>query len=106
VELGDGPTVSRGASNHPNVVRAVLDAGEAADVDVQVETDGIRTGTDADAFFTARGGIPTLTLGIPNRYMHTPAEVVDTDDMGARPTCSRRSRTARPPETPSPWSSE
>ncbi|WP_232702389.1 M20/M25/M40 family metallo-hydrolase [Halobacterium wangiae] len=81
VELGEGPTVSRGASNHPNVVRAVLDAGETAEIDVQVETDGIRTGTDADAFFTARGGIPTLTLGIPNRYMHTPAEVVDTDDM-------------------------
>jgi endoglucanase len=83
VELGGGPTVSRGASNHPNVVRAVRDAGGAAGLDVQVETDGLRTGTDADAFFTARGGIPTLTLGVPNRYMHTPAEVVDTEDMEA-----------------------
>ncbi|WP_232686042.1 M20/M25/M40 family metallo-hydrolase [Halobacterium zhouii] len=81
VELGGGPTVARGAANHPLVVRAVRDAGEDEGIDVQVETNGLRTGTDADAFFTARGGTPTLMLGIPNRYMHTPAEVVDTDDL-------------------------
>jgi endoglucanase len=81
VELGGGPTVARGAANHPQVVRAVREAGDGADVDVQVETNGLRTGTDADAFFTARGGTPTLMLGIPNRYMHTPVEVVDTSDL-------------------------
>jgi endoglucanase len=42
-----------------------------------------RSGTDADAFYTARGGIPALNLGIPNRYMHTPVEVVDLTDLEA-----------------------
>ncbi|MFB6071631.1 MAG: M20/M25/M40 family metallo-hydrolase [Halobacterium sp.] len=81
VALGDGPTVARGAANHPNVVAAMRDAADAAGVDVQVETDGLRTGTDADTFYAERGGIPTLMVGIPNRYMHTPVEVVDTEDV-------------------------
>jgi len=81
VELGGGPTVTRGGASHPEVARAVREAGDAADVDVQVEAMSTTTGTDADAFFEARGGIPTGLVGIPNRYMHTPAEVVDTDDV-------------------------
>jgi len=81
VELGSGPVVGRGSANHPEVVRAVRAAAEDADVDVQLQASGVRTGTDADAFFTARGGIPSLNVGLPNRYMHTPVEVVDLEDL-------------------------
>jgi len=83
VELGDGPVVSRGSANHPSIVRLARDAARDAGIDVQLQATGSRTGTDADAFYTARGGIPALNLGIPNRYMHTPVEVVDTDDLDA-----------------------
>jgi putative aminopeptidase FrvX len=83
VELGAGPTVSRGAANHPVVVDALWDASEATDTDLQAEAISIATGTDADAFFTSRSGIPTAILGIPNRYMHTPVEVVDSEDLTA-----------------------
>ena len=81
VELGEGPVVGRGAANHPAVVTAVRDAAETADIDVQLSAAGSRTGTDADAFYTARGGIPSLNLGVPNRYMHTPVEVLDLTDL-------------------------
>jgi len=81
IELGAGPVVGRGSTNHPTVVEAVRGAADRADVDVQLQAAGIRTGTDADGFYTQRGGIPSLNLGIPNRYMHTPVEVVDTDDL-------------------------
>ncbi|MCD2204181.1 M20/M25/M40 family metallo-hydrolase [Halobacterium sp. KA-6] len=81
VELGSGPTVTRGGSSHPEVARAVREAGDAEDIDVQVEAMSTTTGTDADTFFRARSGIPTVAVGIPNRYMHTPAEVVDTEDV-------------------------
>lgn len=81
VELGEGPVVSRGTANHPVLVDAVRAAADAEGLPIQLQATGRRTGTDADAFYTQRGGIPSLNLGLPNRYMHTPAEVVDTDDL-------------------------
>jgi endoglucanase len=83
VELGAGPVVARGSSNHPEVVRAVREAADAADLPVQLQASGRSTGTDADAFYTSQGGIPSLNVGLPNRYMHTPVEVIDTKDLDA-----------------------
>jgi putative aminopeptidase FrvX len=83
VELGAGPAVLRGSTNHPRVVAAVREVAEDDDIDVQLEAAGSRTGTDADAFYTSQGGIPSLSLGIPNRYMHTPVETLDLDDLDA-----------------------
>ncbi len=42
---------------------------------------GGRTGTDADAIAIIRGGVKTGLLSIPQRYMHTPVEVIDTEDV-------------------------
>ncbi len=81
VELGEGPVVARGSANHPNVVEAVRAAADEEDIDIQLQATGSRTGTDADAFYTSRGGIPSLNLGVPNRYMHTPVEVLDLEDL-------------------------
>ncbi|MFB6147188.1 MAG: M20/M25/M40 family metallo-hydrolase [Halobacteriaceae archaeon] len=81
IELGGGPVVGRGNANHPQVVSAVRAAAADADVDVQLDAHGSDTGTDANAFYTQRGGIPSLNVGVPNRYMHTPVEVIDTDDL-------------------------
>ena len=81
VELGEGPVISRGSTNHPVVVEALRATGEDEDIDVQLQATGIRTGTDADAFYTSRGGIPSVNVGLPNRYMHTPVEVIDGGDL-------------------------
>jgi endoglucanase len=81
VELGEGPVISRGSANHPRLVTLARDAADAAEVDAQLQASGVRTGTDADAFYTSRGGIPSLNIGLPNRYMHTPVEVIDTLDL-------------------------
>ncbi|WP_162224573.1 M20/M25/M40 family metallo-hydrolase [Halorussus amylolyticus] len=83
VELGGGPVVARGSANHPEVVRLVREAAADADMPVQLQASGRSTGTDADAFYTSQGGIPSLNLGLPNRYMHTPVEVIDTEDLDA-----------------------
>ncbi|MFC6904134.1 M20/M25/M40 family metallo-hydrolase [Halalkalicoccus tibetensis] len=81
IDLGAGPVIGRGSANHPTLVDALRDAADEEGIDVQLEARGIATGTDADAFYTARGGTPSLNLGIPNRYMHTPVETIDTGDL-------------------------
>ncbi|UIO98537.1 M42 family peptidase [Halobaculum sp. CBA1158] len=83
VELGAGPVVGRGSANHPRVVDLAREAADGDGIDYQLQAAGSRTGTDADAFFTSRGGTPSLNVGIPNRYMHTPVEVVDATDLVA-----------------------
>ena len=81
VELGDGPVIARGSANHPVLVDAFRQTADAEDLDVQLQATGSRTGTDADAFYTSAGGIPSLNLGLPNRYMHTPVEVIEPEDL-------------------------
>lgn len=81
IELGDGPVIARGSSNHPVLVDKLRRIAATEGIDVQLQAAASHTGTDADAFYTARGGIPSLNVGLPNRYMHTPVEVIDTDDL-------------------------
>ena len=83
IELGDGPVVARGSANHPQLVEALRSTAAANGIALQLEAAGTATGTDADAFYTQRGGVPTLSLGLPNRYMHTPVEMIDTADLDA-----------------------
>ena len=83
VELGAGPVIGRGSANHPALVDLARESATGDGIDVQLQAAGTRTGTDADAFYTARGGVPSLTVSIPNRYMHTPVEVIDTGDLNA-----------------------
>ncbi|WP_255168172.1 M20/M25/M40 family metallo-hydrolase [Natrononativus amylolyticus] len=81
VELGGGPAVARGSTNHPVLCQAVRRAAADADIEIQLEALGVGTGTDADAFFTAAGAVPSQVVSVPNRYMHTPVELIDVDDL-------------------------
>lgn len=80
-ELGAGPTIGRGSVNHPVLVDAMRSVAAQTDVAIQMHAAGSGTRTDADRFATAREGIPTVAVGIPTRYMHTPVEVVDCEDL-------------------------
>ena len=81
MELGGGPALGRGSTNHPVLFEALRSVADDRKIDVQLEALGVGTGTDADGFFTAAGGIPSQVVSVPNRYMHTPVEVIDTDDI-------------------------
>jgi endoglucanase len=83
ISLGEGPVIARGSTNHPALVDLVREAAGEEGIDVQLQASGSYTGTDADAFYTARGAIPALSVGVPNRYMHTPVEAIDTEDLTA-----------------------
>ena len=81
VEIGEGPTVTHGTSNHPQLVERVVDVAEAEDIPLQHEPSSRRTGTDTDSIFKTRSGVPSVLLSVPLRYMHSTVEVVDTDDI-------------------------
>ncbi|ADD04914.1 peptidase M42 family protein [Natrialba magadii ATCC 43099] len=81
MELGGGPALGRGSTNHPAVFDALRSIADERELELQVEALGRGTGTDADSFFTAAGAIPSQVVSVPNRYMHTPVELIDTDDL-------------------------
>jgi endoglucanase len=80
-EFGSGPVVARGTTLHPRVFEGLYEAGEAEGIPFTVESLGKATGTDADAIFTARAGIPTGLVSVPNRYMHSPVEMCSLEDI-------------------------
>jgi putative aminopeptidase FrvX len=81
--LGGGPILTRGPNVHPGVFERLMDCASKEGIDVQIEADPRPTGTDARAIQVARDGIPTGLIGIPLRYMHTPSEVIDLNDLEA-----------------------
>lgn len=81
VKLGGGPVISIGSANHPVVNQRLAEIANRAHIAVQREANPRYTGTDADAIFRQRGGTPTASLGLPNRYMHSPVEVIDLGDL-------------------------
>jgi endoglucanase len=81
--LGSGPVVTRGTTLHPAVFELLYAAGEQEQIPFTVESAGRGTGTDADAIHLTRSGIPTGLVSVPLRYMHSPVEMVSTDDVAA-----------------------
>ena len=81
VALGKGPVISLGSVNHPVVNARLREAGKKAGIALQSEANPRWTGTDADAIFKQKGGIPTVSIGVPNRYMHSPVEMIQFSDL-------------------------
>jgi putative aminopeptidase FrvX len=85
-ELGSGPVLSRGSTLNQQLFELLFDAAEAEKIPVTLEATARATGTDADAVHLSRGGVPTALVSIPIRYMHSPVELVQLDDVKA---CAR-----------------
>jgi endoglucanase len=85
-ELGSGPVLSRGSTLNPRLSELLYDTAEHEKIAFSVEAIGRNTGTDADAVHLSRGGVPTALVSIPLRYMHSPVELVQLDDVHA---CAR-----------------
>jgi putative aminopeptidase FrvX len=79
--LGKGPLLNRGSVNHPVVIERLAAIAKKKKISYQPGTDSRWSGTDADAIFLQRGGIPCAALGVPNRYMHTPIEAIHLGDL-------------------------
>ena len=80
-KLGGGPVLSRGSAASPVVFDQLVAAAEAEKIPYGIEAAPRGTSTDADAIYTARRGIATGVVSVPCRYMHSPNEMVDLDDL-------------------------
>lgn len=81
VEMGKGPTLQHGGSNHPKVVEFLEDVCEHANIEIQHEATSVRTGTDTDSIFYQQTGIPSALISLPLRYMHSPVETCNMNDV-------------------------
>jgi putative aminopeptidase FrvX len=80
-KLGGGPIICRGPNINPKVYDRLIAVAKKLKIPYQVEADPRPTGTDARAIQMARGGVACGLVSIPLRYMHTPSEVVDLEDV-------------------------
>src|ERR671923_764130 len=79
--LGGGPVLSRGALLSPVTFELLRAAARAKNIPFTVHAVGRDTSTNADAIHIAQEGVATALVSIPNRYMHSPNEMVSLDDV-------------------------
>ena len=81
IKLGQGPALSKGRENHPVVLERLEKAAAKKKIPVQVETFSLTGGTNAFAYWTSNGGVPSAIVSVPNRYMHSTVEMLDLRDL-------------------------
>ncbi len=82
-KLGSGPVLARGSIISPVVHRLLRTTAEAKEIPFTVAAAGRDTSTDADAIHVAAQGVATGLVSVPNRYMHSPNEMVSLRDLDA-----------------------
>ncbi|HUR55732.1 MAG TPA: M42 family metallopeptidase [Gemmataceae bacterium] len=81
IKCGGGPVLYRGPNINPRVFDMLDATAQAHGIPVQVRGVPRATGTDANAIQISRSGVACGLIGIPNRYMHSPVEVVHLEDL-------------------------
>jgi putative aminopeptidase FrvX len=81
IRLGGGPTLTHGGCNHQEMVSRLEKVAQKEKIKLQHEAMSGTTGTDTDVIFWTRGGIPSALVSLPDRYMHSPVEMVSLEDL-------------------------
>jgi putative aminopeptidase FrvX len=87
VKLGKGPAIKimdgrsgSGLISHPAVRTALIEAAEKERIPYQLEVLPGGT-TDASAIQITKEGVPAGTISIPTRYIHSPIETLNMNDV-------------------------
>ena len=81
VKMGAGPIVTRGPNINTRLYERIVETARSKEIPFQLHAYPRPTGTDARAIQVTRAGVATGLIGVPNRYMHSPGEVVHLDDV-------------------------
>lgn len=80
-KLGGGPVLTRGSAAHPVVFDRLVAAAERESIPYTIHAAPRFTSTDADAIYLSRAGVATGVVSVPNRYMHSPNEMISLNDL-------------------------
>ena len=81
VKLGGGPVLHRGPNINPPLAAALEKTARSRKIPFQLTAEPRGTGTDANVMQLSREGVATALISIPNRYMHSPVEMVSLLDL-------------------------
>jgi endoglucanase len=80
-KFGEGPVIGRGSVLNPVVFELLYDTAKREQIPCTIAAFAARTSTDVDSIHLTRAGIPTGSVSIALRYMHSPVEMVQLDDI-------------------------
>jgi len=81
LSLDKGPIIARGANINPVVFDMLVGASRAKKIPCQIAAAPRATGTDANFIQLTRSGVAAGLVSVPNRYMHTPVEIISIRDL-------------------------
>lgn len=80
-QCGKGPVITFGPAVQNNLVKKLIQVAEQSNIPYQRAAVSRFTGTDTDAFAYSNGGVPSVLMSTPLRYMHTTVETVHKQDV-------------------------
>ena len=81
VNVGGGPVLTRGPNINHKLFDLMVSTAKKQKIPVQITAEPRGTGTDANALQLTGDGVATALVGVPNRYMHSPCEIVSLTDV-------------------------
>jgi putative aminopeptidase FrvX len=81
IVLGGGPKITRGANINPVVFDRLVATAKELELPYQIVAAPGGTGTDANVIQLNRAGVATGLVSVPLRYMHTPNEIMNLNDI-------------------------
>ncbi len=81
IKVGKGPSISRGPDTNPILCKLVQKTAKTSRIPHQMLASSRPGGTDTAVMQLTRGGVATVLISVPNRYMHSPVEVISLRDL-------------------------
>ncbi|MBK9735003.1 MAG: M42 family metallopeptidase [Saprospiraceae bacterium] len=80
-KCGFGPSLTYAPAVHNMLLDQIIEVAEKNKIDFQRAAASRSTGTDTDAFAYSNGGVPSVLISLPLRYMHTTVEMAHEKDV-------------------------
>jgi putative aminopeptidase FrvX len=81
-KMGMGPAISfmdHSSIAHPELFKQMVETAERHSIPYQIK-ENVSGGNDAGSIQKSRGGVPTVVVSVPCRYIHSPSSMMDMDD--------------------------